>query len=202
MEIFFILSVDPHPHCQVWATDFLPNEARVKHRTQKDYFTKHSGEVLLLNYLERELNEFQKIRVVIDAKHWVALVPYWAVWPYETMLIPKRHVLRLSDLTEDEQKGLGEIMKALLVKYDNLFQTSFPYSMGWHGAPTASFMNEDCSHWQLHALYYPPLVRSATIKKFMVGYEMLAQAQRDITPEYAAETLRNLSGDEHYKDLK
>lgn len=204
LVIFFFLfiSTDPHPHCQVWATDFLPNEARVKHRTQKDYFNKHHNEVLLLNYLERELNEFEKIRVVIETDHWVVLVPYWAVWPYETMLMPKRHILRLSDLNDDEKIGLGKIMKQLLIKYDNLFKTSFPYSMGWHGAPTGSLANDDCSHWQLHALYYPPLVRSATIKKFMVGYEMLAQAQRDITPEFAAETLRNLSGDQHYKDLQ
>jgi len=118
------------------------------------------------------------------------------------MLLPKRHVLRLSDLTAEEQIGLGQIMKQLLIKYDNLFNTSFPYSMGWHGAPTGDLNAEDCSYWQLHALYYPPLVRSATIKKFMVGYEMLAQAQRDITPEYAAETLRNLSGEIHYKDKK
>ena len=192
--------VDPHPHGQVWATEFLPNEARVKHRTQKDYSDRHGGNVLLLDYIERELNENGKIRVVIESSYWIVVVPYWAVWPYETMLLPKRHVLRLSELTDDEQTDLAEIMKQLLIKYDNLFQTSFPYSMGWHGAPTGSYQSEDCSHWQLHALYYPPLVRSATIKKFMVGYEMLAQVQRDITPEYAAEVLRNLSGDRHYKD--
>ena len=158
--------------------------------------------MLLLDYIERELNEYKKIRVVIDAPHWLAVVPYWAVWPYETMLLPKRHVLRLSDLNEDERAGLGVIMKQLLTKYDNLFQTSFPYCMGWHGAPTGRLGGEDCSHWQLHAMYYPPLVRSATIKKFMVGFEMLAQPQRDITPEFAAETLRNLSGDIHYKETK
>lgn len=158
--------------------------------------------MLLLDYIERELNQYKKIRVVIDGPHWLVVVPYWAVWPYETMLLPKRHVLRFSDLNEDERAGLGVIMKQLLTKYDNLFQTSFPYSMGWHGAPTGQMANEDCSHWQLHALYYPPLVRSATIKKFMVGYEMLAQSQRDITAEFAAETLRNLSGDIHYKDKR
>jgi UDPglucose--hexose-1-phosphate uridylyltransferase len=195
-----LIIVDPHPHCQVWATDFLPNEARVKHRMQQEYFLKHSERVLLLDYIERELNEYNRIRVVADNQHWIVVVPYWAVWPYETMLVPKRHVRRLSDLTDDEQIDLGKIMKELLIKYDNLFQTSFPYSMGWHGAPTGSFNDENTSHWQLHALYYPPLVRSATVKKFMVGYEMLAQSQRDITPEYAAEALRNLSGERHYKD--
>jgi UDPglucose--hexose-1-phosphate uridylyltransferase len=200
--LFCFFIIDPHPHCQVWATDFLPNEGRVKHRTQKDYFLKHNGNILLLDYIKRELNDFKKERVVIDNEHWIVVVPYWAVWPYETMLLPKRHVLRLSDLTDEEQIGLGQIMKQLLIKYDNLFNTSFPYSMGWHGAPTGDLINEDCSYWQLHALYYPPLVRSATIKKFMVGYEMLAQAQRDITAEYAAEVLRNLSGEIHYKDKK
>jgi UDPglucose--hexose-1-phosphate uridylyltransferase len=193
---------NPHPHCQVWATDFLPNEARVKHRTQKEYFIKHQGNVLLLDYINRELNDYKSQRVILENEHWIVLVPYWAVWPYETMLLPKRHVLRLSDLTSDEQISLGKIMKQLLIKYDNLFHTSFPYSMGWHGAPTGDLVNEDCAYWQLHALYYPPLVRSATIKKFMVGYEMLAQAQRDITAESAAETLRNLSGEIHYKDKK
>lgn len=191
---------DPHPHGQVWATDFLPNEARIKHRTQKEYTNKHPGKVLLLDYIERELNEHNRIRVVVESQHWLVVVPYWAVWPYETMILPKRHVLRLSDLTKDEQSDLGQTMKKLLIKYDNLFECSFPYSMGWHGAPTGSFFKEDCSHWQLHGLYYPPLVRSATIKKFMVGYEMLAQAQRDITAEYAAQVLRNLSSDAHYKD--
>ncbi|UJR15403.1 hypothetical protein I4U23_002350 [Adineta vaga] len=193
---------NPHPHCQVWATDFLPNEARIKHRTQKDYFDKHNGNVLLLDYIQRELNDFKKERIVIDHEHWLVVVPYWAVWPYETMLLPKRHVLRLSDLSSDEQNGLGKIMKELLIKYDNLFKTSFPYSMGWHGAPTGDIIQEDCSHWQLHALYYPPLLRSAKIKKFMVGFELLAQAQRDITAELAAKTLRDLSGEIHYKDNK
>ena len=194
--------LDPHPHCQVWATDFLPNEARVKHRTQKAYAVKHNGRVLLLDYLQRELTEFNRVRVVVESDHWIVLVPYWALWPYETMLMPKRHVLRLSDLTADEQVDLGAVMKQLLIKYDNVFNTSFPYSMGWHGAPTGDMTNDDCSHWQLHALYYPPLVRSATVKKFMVGYEMLAQSQRDMTAEYAADVLRNLSGDVHYKDKK
>ena len=194
--------LDPHPHCQVWATDFLPNEARVKHRTQKAYADKHNGRVLLLDYLQRELNEFNRVRVVVESDHWIVLVPYWALWPYETMLMPKRHVPRLSDLTADEQVDLGAVMRQLLIKYDNVFNTSFPYSMGWHGAPTGDMANDDCSHWQLHALYYPPLVRSATVKKFMVGYEMLAQAQRDMTAEYAADVLRNLSGDVHYKDKK
>ncbi|CAI5666509.1 unnamed protein product [Oreochromis niloticus] len=137
-------------------------------------------------------------RVVVESSDWLAVVPYWATWPYQTLLLPRRHVLRMSDLTTEEREGLAAIMKRLLTKYDNLFEVSFPYSMGWHGAPTGPYLKEDNSHWQLHAHYYPPLLRSATVKKFMVGYEMLAQEQRDLTPEQAAEKLRNLP-EEHYK---
>ncbi|XP_045156717.2 galactose-1-phosphate uridylyltransferase-like isoform X2 [Mercenaria mercenaria] len=140
-------------------------------------------------------------RVILENEHWVWLVPYWAVWPYETMLLPKSHVLRLEDLTESQRNDLADIMKRLLIKYDNLFEVSFPYSMGWHGAPTGSYHHEDCSHWQLHAVYYPPLLRSATVRKFMVGYEMLATSQRDLTPEMAAIKLKELP-DMHYKDRK
>ncbi|XP_009954765.1 PREDICTED: galactose-1-phosphate uridylyltransferase-like, partial [Leptosomus discolor] len=124
--------------------------------------------------------------------------PYWATWPYQTLLLPRRHVCRLQDLRECERDSLASIMQRLLIKYDNLFEVSFPYSMGWHGAPTGPYLEEDCGHWQLHAHYYPPLLRSATVRKFMVGYEMLAQAQRDLTPEQAAERLRSLP-EVHYK---
>ncbi|XP_043106060.1 galactose-1-phosphate uridylyltransferase isoform X3 [Puntigrus tetrazona] len=137
-------------------------------------------------------------RVVVENEHWLAVVPYWATWPFQTLLLPRRHVLRLPDLTAQERDSLAFVMKRLLTKYDNLFEVSFPYSMGWHGAPTGSHLQEDMSHWQLHAHYYPPLLRSATIRKFMVGYEMLANEQRDLTPEQAAEQLRKL-GEEHYK---
>ncbi|XP_015919143.1 galactose-1-phosphate uridylyltransferase [Parasteatoda tepidariorum] len=185
---------NPHPHCQIWASSFLPDEPRIEDIQQRNYFSKNKVP-LLIEYLKEEL--LRKDRIVVENDYWVALVPYWAVWPYETMLLPKRHVLRLPDLNEDEKSSLAVIMKQLLTKYDNLFETSFPYSMGWHGAPTGS-NEEDYSHWQLHASYYPPLLRSATVKKFMVGYEMLAQAQRDLTAEQAAEKLRNLS-EQHYK---
>ncbi|RMG89965.1 MAG: galactose-1-phosphate uridylyltransferase, partial [Chloroflexi bacterium] len=120
----------------------------------------------------------------------LALVPYWAVWPFETIVIPRRHVLRLPDLNDKERVALADILKRLLTKYDNLFEIEFPYSMGWHGAP---FGDEDYQHWQLHAHFYPPLLRSATVRKWLVGYEMLAEAQRDLTAEQAAERLRNLS---------
>ncbi|KAG8191244.1 hypothetical protein JTE90_003257 [Oedothorax gibbosus] len=185
---------NPHPHCQVWASSFLPDEPRIEDRQQQEYFIKHNS-VLLLDYLKEELKT--KDRVVLENEGWIALVPYWAVWPYEIMLLPKRHILRMSDLNVSEKKSLAIIMKKLLTKYDNLFETSFPYSMGWHGAPTGPEV-KNCDHWQLHASYFPPLLRSATVKKFMVGYEMLAQAQRDLTPEKAAEQLRELP-EIHYK---
>ncbi|XP_069043058.1 galactose-1-phosphate uridylyltransferase isoform X2 [Lepisosteus oculatus] len=137
-------------------------------------------------------------RLVVENEDWLVLVPYWATWPFQTLLLPRRHVLRLSDLSDKEQESLASIMKRLLTKYDNLFEISFPYSMGWHGAPTGHYLREDMSYWQLHAHYYPPLLRSATVRKFIVGYEMLAQEQRDLTPEQAAERLRNLP-EEHYK---
>ncbi|XP_063744949.1 galactose-1-phosphate uridylyltransferase isoform X1 [Eleginops maclovinus] len=207
---------NPHPHCQVWASNFLPNEPALSDSCQRAYYQKH-GEPLLLQYAKQEAEK--KERVVVESSDWLAVVPYWATWPYQTLLLPRRHVLRINDLTTEERggecdatitlservirplrvvQGLADIMKRLLTKYDNLFEISFPYSMGWHGAPTGPHLKEDNCHWQLHAHYYPPLLRSATVKKFMVGYEMLAQEQRDLTPEQAAEKLRNLP-EEHFK---
>ncbi|XP_071400976.1 galactose-1-phosphate uridylyltransferase-like, partial [Centroberyx affinis] len=179
----------------VWASNFLPNEPALSDRCQRDYYQKHR-EPLLLQYAKQEAEK--KERVVVESSDWLAVVPYWATWPYQMLLLPRRHVLRLNDLTKEEREDLADIMKRLLTKYDNLFEVSFPYSMGWHGAPTGPHLKEDSSHWQLHAHYYPPLLRSATVKKFMVGYEMLAQEQRDLTPEQAAERLRNLP-EHHYK---
>ena len=187
---------NPHPHCQIWASSFLPDLPARSDRNQLEYLRKH-GSPLLLDYLAVELE--QKERFVAENAHWVCLVPFWAVWPYETMLLPRRHVLRLTDLTAAEREACADILKRLLCKYDNLFKTSFPYCMGWHAAPTGPHLERDCSHWQLHALYYPCLLRSASIKKHMVGYEMLAQPQRDLTPEAAALQLRELP-DTHYLD--
>ncbi|XP_022356766.1 galactose-1-phosphate uridylyltransferase isoform X1 [Enhydra lutris kenyoni] len=180
---------NPHPHCQVWASSFLPDIAQREERTQRAYQSQR-GEPLLMEYGHQEL--LRKERLVLTSEHWLVLVPFWAVWPYQTLLLPRRHVRRLPELTPAERDDLASIMKKLLTKYDNLFETSFPYSMGWHGAPTGSEAGANWDHWQLHAHYYPPLLRSATIRKFMVGYEMLAQAQRDLTPEQAAERLRTL----------
>jgi UDPglucose--hexose-1-phosphate uridylyltransferase len=149
-----------------------------------------------MDYLDLEIRNGE--RVVVENDHWLAVVPFWAVWPFEILLLPRRHVLHLPDLTPTERRALAGILKRLLTRYDNLFETSFPYSMGWHGAPTRKDQDRSAqSHWQLHAHFYPPLLRSATVKKFMVGYEMLGEAQRDLTAEQAAERLRELS-DEHY----
>uniref|UniRef100_H2ZI71 Galactose-1-phosphate uridylyltransferase n=1 Tax=Ciona savignyi TaxID=51511 RepID=H2ZI71_CIOSA len=180
---------NPHPHCQVWTSSFLPNEPRVSDNNQKKYFVKY-GSPMLVDYAVRESKSGQ--RTVVENDHWIAVVPYWATWPFQTMLLPKHHVLRLSDLSRKEIESLASAMKLLLTKYDNLFKVSFPYSMGWHGAPTGADLGTNMNHWQLHAHYYPPLLRSATVRKFMVGYEMLAQPQRDITAEQAAQRLREL----------
>ncbi len=180
---------NPHPHCQIWALDTLPNEPMKEERSQRAY-TEGEGGVLLLDYLQEELETRE--RVVVENEGWVALVPFWAIWPFETLLVPKRHVLRLPDLRDEERKQLAQAMKELLLRYDALFNVSFPYSMGWHGAP---FDEGENDHWQLHAHYYPPLLRSATVKKFSVGFEMLAEAQRDLTPETAAARLRDLEID-------
>lgn len=178
---------NPHPHGQIWASNFLPNEPLKEEVQQLAHFQKN-GTPLLLDYLKLETDACE--RIVAENAHWVVVVPYWATWPYETLLLPRRHVLRLPDLTNEERDALADILKRFLTRYDNLFECSFPYSMGWHGAPLDA---GDAKHWQLHAHFYPPLLRSATVKKFMVGYEMMAEAQRDLTPEQAADKLRGLS---------
>jgi UDPglucose--hexose-1-phosphate uridylyltransferase len=182
-----------HPHGQVWAQNVLPNEAEKEDLHQRNHYLQYQ-QSLLVGYAEVETS--MKERIVVVNEHWLAVVPFWAVWPYEILLIPRRHVLRLPELKAKERDALSDILKCLLTRYDNLFESSFPYSMGWHGAP---FNGRDNEHWQLHAHFYPPLLRSATIKKFMVGYEMLAEAQRDVTAEQAAKSLRDLP-DIHYKE--
>jgi UDPglucose--hexose-1-phosphate uridylyltransferase len=182
----------PHPHGQIWAGDYIPNEIAAEDRNQKAYY-ESNRRVMLLDYAEQEAERGE--RVIVENEHWLAVVPFWAVWPYETLLLPRAHVLRITDLDERQRTALADVLKRLITRYDNLFEVSFPYSMGWHGAP---FDNDNHDHWQLHAHFYPPLLRSATVRKFMVGYEMLAEAQRDLTPEQAAGKLRELS-EVHYK---
>ena len=185
---------NPHPHGQIWATDTTPHEPAQEARTQQEYYREHNTP-LLLDYAGLELDRQE--RIVVENAHWLAVIPYWAVWPFEVLLLPRRHVLRLPDLSPEERESLAHILKRLLVSYDNLFESAFPYSMGWHGAPMDE--GSDFSHWQLHAHFYPPLLRSATVQKFMVGYEMLAEPQRDLTPEQAAERLRALPST-HFRD--
>ncbi|MBF0352953.1 MAG: UDP-glucose--hexose-1-phosphate uridylyltransferase [SAR324 cluster bacterium] len=186
---------NPHPHGQIWASSELPNEPAQEDLQQKQYFLRNNA-VLLEDYANLELDK--KERLVISNKHWLVVIPFWAIWPFETLLLPRRHIRRLTEITTEEQTSLADILKRFLTRYDNLFQTSFPYSMGWHGAPMGT--DED-SYWQLHAHFYPPLLRSATIKKFMVGYEMLGESQRDITAEQAAARMREMS-EIHFKTKK
>jgi len=184
---------NPHPHGQIWAQSSLPTQVEKTQNSLKTYFEKYNSN-LLLDYLKEELKV--KERIVIENDHFAALVPFWAIWPFETMIICKRHVTKITEFTSDEISAYASILKLLTIKYDNLFETSFPYSSGIHQAPT-----DGQSHleWQFHMHFYPPLLRSASVKKFMVGYEMMGEAQRDITPEKSAEMLRNLSGI-HYKN--
>jgi UDPglucose--hexose-1-phosphate uridylyltransferase len=182
---------NPHPHGQLWATDFLPNEPAAEDEHQRAWYAQH-GRPLLLDIIERELAAHE--RIVVETEHWLAIVPFWATWPFETLLLPRQAVQRLPQLDAAQRADLALAVKKLTSRYDNLFRCSFPYSMGWHGAP---FDAHDASPWQLHAHFYPPLLRSASVRKFMVGFEMLAEAQRDLTPEQAAAMLRALP-DTHY----
>lgn len=177
---------NPHPHGQVWAMDTVPTLPAAEDREQRAYHAEH-GRALLRDYAELELARGE--RVVWANADWVVLVPYWATWPFETLLLPRFPVARLPDLSAAQADTLAAALKALLTRYDRLFDVDFPYSMGWHGAP---FDDAPTEPWQLHAHFYPPLLRSATVKKFMVGFEMLGEAQRDITPEAAAARLREV----------
>jgi UDPglucose--hexose-1-phosphate uridylyltransferase len=184
---------NPHPHGQIWATSYVPNLPAAEDRQQKAYHAEQ-GRRLLLDVAEREIAAEE--RVVVRTEHWVAIVPYWAAWPFETLVLPRFAVRRLEELQPEQRADLAVLLKRLTTRYDNLFQTSFPYSMGWHGAPYG-IDDEDAEGWQLHAHFYPPLLRSASVRKFMVGFEMLAEAQRDLTPEQAADRLRAQS-EVHY----
>lgn len=176
---------NPHPHGQIWAESKLPMEILKEEKQQQEYFLKNKKS-LLSDYLALELKK--KERIIIDNDHFVALVPFWAAWPFETMLISKRHVTDITEFSEEEKLDLAKTLQELTIRYDNIFSTSFPYSAGMHQAPVNNG-EQDFWHWHMH--FYPPLLRSATVKKFMVGYEMLANPQRDITAEKAAEIIRN-----------
>jgi UDPglucose--hexose-1-phosphate uridylyltransferase len=175
---------NPHPHGQIWATEHIPNEPTVELAAQVEYLAQH-GRPLLSDYLAKELEVRE--RIVAENETWVALVPFWAVWPFEVMLLPRRAASSFLPLNDAERDGLAAILKTVTAGYNEVFDTPFPYSMGFHGAPTDG---EEHAEWVLHAHFFPPLLRSATVRKFMVGFELLGSPQRDITPESAAETLR------------
>ena len=178
---------NPHPHGQIWAQSQLPTLIHKADVNQRAFFAQHQVQ-MLLDYAQKESRNGE--RVVVENDDWLVVVPFWAAWPFETLVLPKMLCPRITDLTPGQQQSLGVILRDLTARYDNLFECSFPYSMGWHGAP---FTGDDPTPWQLHAHFFPPLLRSATVRKFMVGYEMLAEPQRDISPEQAAEHLRQQS---------
>lgn len=177
---------NPHPHGQIWAQSSIPQEVIKKSKQQKLHWEKYSRS-LLQDYLLQELES--KERLICENEHFVALVPFWAVWPYEAMIIPRRHVQHIGQLDRTEKKAYASILKNLTQRFDLVFETSFPYSSGIHQAPTDGGAHKE---WHFHMSFYPPLLRSASVKKFMVGYEMFANPQRDITAEIAAKTLREL----------
>lgn len=185
---------NPHPHGQIWSQNHVPVELQKESKNQKKYFDQH-GKTMLSAYVQAELKKQE--RIIEENDSFVALVPFWASWPYETMIVSKRAIQNIVAFSEKEKEDLAAILKLLTTRYDNLFNTSFPYSAGMHQAPVNS---GDFPEWHWHMHFYPPLLRSATVKKFMVGYEMLANPQRDITPEFAAQQLRNCSTT-HYKNV-
>jgi UDPglucose--hexose-1-phosphate uridylyltransferase len=182
---------NPHPHGQIWSTDFVPDEPAAETQAQREYLSAN-GRCLLCDYIQAESAAAE--RVVFENEHFIALVPWWAVWPFEVLLLSRRHAGALPEFSSEERDSLADALKRLTTRYDNLFQTSFPYTMGFHQSPTGNAMYPE---WHFHAHFYPPLLRSASIRKFMVGFEMLGMPQRDITPESAAERLRACS-EEHF----
>jgi UDPglucose--hexose-1-phosphate uridylyltransferase len=175
---------NPHPHGQIWATGFVPDEPAAETQAQREHMAR-TGHCLLCDYLAAE--QATQERVIFENKHFAALVPWWATWPFEVLIVSRRHLGALPELTMDEREGLADALKRLTIRFDNLFQTSFPYTMGFHQSPTDKQAHPE---WHFHAHFYPPLLRSATVRKFMVGFEMLGMPQRDITPEAAAQRLR------------
>lgn len=175
---------NPHPHGQIWATRHLPNEMEKETHRQAQYLIDH-GRPLLVDYLAQELT--LRERIVAENAHFVTLAPFWAIWPFETMILPRRRIGGFDEFSPEERTALAAALSDVTRRYDRLFDVSFPYSMGFHQRPTDGAVHAE---WQLHAHFYPPLLRSATVKKFMVGFEMLGSPQRDLTPEQAAARLR------------
>jgi UDPglucose--hexose-1-phosphate uridylyltransferase len=178
---------NPHPHGQIWSLSSLPNEIVKEDAAQRAHRQSH-GKTLLSDYLEQELSARE--RVVAENEHFVCVVPFWAIWPFETMVISRRPAQTIDELTDAERTALADILKSITVRYNKLFQVPFPYSFGLHQRPK----NVTGDHWHFHGHFFPPLLRSATVRKFMVGFELLAMPQRDITPEVAADRLRGIQG--------
>ena len=178
---------NPHPHGQIWSTGFVPEEPAAETKAQQEHLAK-TGCCLLCDYLATEQQSGE--RIVFENEHFAALVPWWAVWPFEVLLLSKRHLGALPELNSAERDGLADALRRLATRYDNLFETSFPYTAGFHQTPTDGAKHPE---WHFHAHFYPPLLRSATVRKFMVGFEMLGMPQRDITAEIAADRLRACS---------
>jgi UDPglucose--hexose-1-phosphate uridylyltransferase len=186
---------NPHPHGQIWSTGFVPDEPAAETQAQREHLAL-TGHCLLCEYLAAEQVAEQageqsgQGRIIFANEHFTALVPWWAVWPFEVLVVSNRHAAALPEFTGDERDGLADALKRLTTRFDNLFETSFPYTMGFHQSPTDKNAHPE---WHFHAHFYPPLLRSATVRKFMVGFEMLGMPQRDITPEDAAQRLREAS---------
>ena len=177
---------NPHPHGQIWAQAHVPELPALEEARQQVYYAQH-GRTILADYLAAELRKQE--RVVLENEYFAVVVPFWAAWPFETLILPKRNVADLNALTAVERDGFADAIRRITCRYDNLFQCSFPYSAGIHQAPTDGKLHPE---WTLHMHFFPPLLRSATVKKFMVGYEMLCEPQRDMTPEQSADMLREL----------
>jgi UDPglucose--hexose-1-phosphate uridylyltransferase len=177
---------NPHPHCQIWATEHVPDEPAEETAALKEYLAEKKT-CMLCDYLQVESKE--ALRMVCENEDFAVVVPWWAVWPFETLVLSKRHVGSLPEFEDREKTSLADILRQITTRYDNLFETSFPYTMGFHQSPCDETAHPE---WHFHAHFYPPLLRSATVRKFMVGFELLGMPQRDITPEAAAERLRSV----------
>ncbi|VDK46764.1 unnamed protein product [Anisakis simplex] len=186
-----------HPHGQLWASDYLPTYPAKEYSTQKTYH-QQTGKIMLMEVVEEELRKRE--RLVVENDEWIVVVPFWATWPFETLLLPIKHSTSLNKISKEQKRCLADIMKKLVIKYDNLFKCAFPFSMGWKSAPTGRFLSENRDFWTLHAVYLPPLLRSASVKKFIAGYELVAEPQRDILPEKAAEMLREQNESVHFTE--
>jgi UDPglucose--hexose-1-phosphate uridylyltransferase len=184
---------NPHPHCQIWATEHVPNESQTETESQEEYRSSH-GSCLLCDYAKLETQ--QATRVVCENDGFLAVVPWWAIWPFETLVLAKQHRRSLLDFDDAERGALADILKQVTTRYDNLFETSFPYTMGFHQSPCDGEAHDE---WHFHAHFLPPLLRSATVRKYMVGFELMGMPQRDLTAETAAERLKALPS-RHFMD--